>query len=106
MLSKIQSLGCRGVTGYAVSVECHVSNGLPGFDIVGLPDAAVKEARERVRSAIKTNGMKFPVSRLTVNLAPADTRKAGTLYDLPILLGILAASELVKLPKTPCAFFF
>ena len=77
MLSKIQSLGCRGVTGYAVSVECHVSNGLPGFDIVGLPDTAVKEARERVRSAIKTNGMKFPVSRLTVNLAPADTRKAG-----------------------------
>lgn len=59
MLSKIQSLGCRGVSGYAVSVECHVSNGLPGFDIVGLPDAAVKEARERVRSAIKTNGMKF-----------------------------------------------
>ena len=87
MLSKIQSLGCRGVSGYAVSVECHVSNGLPGFDIVGLPDAAVKEARERVRSAIKTNGMKFPVSRLTVNLAPADTRKAGTLYDLPVLLG-------------------
>jgi len=91
LLSKIQSLGCRGVTGYAVSVECHVSNGLPGFDIVGLPDAAVKEARERVRSAIKTNGMKFPVSRLTVNLAPADTRKAGTLYDLPVLLGILCA---------------
>ena len=91
MLSKIQSLGCRGVSGYAVSVECHVSNGLPGFDIVGLPDAAVKEARERVRSAIKTNGMKFPVSRLTVNLAPADTRKAGTLYDLPVLLGILCA---------------
>ena len=91
MLSKIQSLGCRGVSGYAVSVECHVSNGLPGFDIVGLPDAAVKEARERVRSAIKTNGMKFPVSRLTVNLAPADTRKAGTLYALPVLLGILCA---------------
>ena len=80
MLSKIQSLGCRGVTGYAVSVECHVSNGLPGFDIVGLPDAAVKEARERVRSAIKTNGMKFPVSRLTVNLAPADM---AVLHPLP-----------------------
>ena len=78
MLATIQSLGCRGVGGYAVSVECYVSNGLPGFDIVGLPDAAVKEARERVRSAIKNNGMKFPVSRLTVNLAPADTRKAGT----------------------------
>ena len=104
MLSKIQSLGCRGVSGYAVSVECHVSNGLPGFDIVGLPDAAVKEARERVRSAIKTNGMKFPVSRLTVNLAPADTRKAGTLYDLPILLGILACAEEIRPPAKDAAF--
>ena len=105
MLSKIQSLGCRGVSGYAVSVECHVSNGLPGFDIVGLPDAAVKEARERVRSAIKTNGMKFPVSRLTVNLAPADTRKAGTAFDLPILLSILAAAgEINDLPQD--ALFF
>ena len=105
MLSKIQSLGCRGVTGYAVSVECHVSNGLPGFDIVGLPDAAVKEARERVRSAIKTNGMKFPVSRLTVNLAPADTRKAGTLYDLPVLLGILCATGEIRQPPATAAFF-
>ena len=104
MLSKIQSLGCRGVTGYAVSVECHVSNGLPGFDIVGLPDAAVKEARERVRSAIKTNGMKFPVSRLTVNLAPADTRKAGTLYDLPVLLGILCAAGEIRQPPATAAF--
>ena len=105
MLSKIQSLGCRGVSGYAVSVECHVSNGLPGFDIVGLPDAAVKEARERVRSAIKTNGMKFPVSRLTVNLAPADTRKAGTLYDLPVLLGILCATGEIRQPPSTAAFF-
>ena len=105
MLSKIQSLGCRGVTGYAVSVECLVSNGLPGFDIVGLPDAAVKEARERVRSAIKTNGMKFPVSRLTVNLAPADTRKAGTLYDLPVLLGILCATGEIRQPPATAAFF-
>lgn len=105
MLSKIQSLGCRGVSGYAVSVECHVSNGLPGFDIVGLPDAAVKEARERVRSAIKTNGMKFPVSRLTVNLAPADTRKAGTLYDLPVLLGILCATGEICQPPATAAFF-
>jgi len=104
LLSKIQSLGCRGVTGYAVSVECHVSNGLPGFDIVGLPDAAVKEARERVRSAIKTNGMKFPVSRLTVNLAPADTRKAGTLYDLPVLLGILCATGEIRQPPATAAF--
>ena len=65
----------------------------------GLPDAAVKEARERVRSAIKTNGMKFPVSRLTVNLAPADTRKAGTLYDLPVLLGILCATGEIRQPR-------
>lgn len=88
-----------------MSVECHVSNGLPGFDIVGLPDAAVKEARERVRSAIKTNGMKFPVSRLTVNLAPADTRKAGTLYDLPVLLGILCATGEIRQPPATAAFF-
>ena len=105
MLSNIQSLGCRGVGGYAVSVECYVSNGLPGFDIVGLPDAAVKEARERVRSAIKNNGMKFPVSRLTVNLAPADTRKAGTVYDLPVLLGILCATGELKQPPHTAAFF-
>ena len=104
MLSKIQSLGCRGVTGYAVSVECHVSNGLPGFDIVGLPDAAVKEARERVRASVKNCGLDFPVSRVTVNLAPADRKKAGTVYDLPILLGILCASEQVRLPKEKSAF--
>ena len=105
MLSKIQSLGCRGVSGYAVSVECHESNGLPGYDIVGLPEAAVKAARERVRSAIKTNGMKFPVSRLTVNLAPADTRKAGSLYVLPVLLGILCATGEIRQPPATAAFF-
>ena len=101
MLSKIQSLGCQGVGGYGVSVECYVTNGLPGFEIVGLPDVAVKEARERVRAAIKNNGMKFPVSRLTVNLAPADKRKVGTLYDLPVLLGILSATgEIQRLQET------
>ena len=75
-----------------VSLEAYISNRLPGFDIVGLPDAAVKEARERVRAAIKNNGFKFPVSRMTVNLAPADKKKAGTLYDLPMLIGILSAA--------------
>ena len=73
------------------------SGGMPGFEIVGLPDAAVKEARERVRAAIKNNGFRFPPSRLTVNLAPADRKKAGTLYDLPILVGILAAQG--ELPR-------
>ena len=85
MLATIRSLGVKGIGGYGVSVEVFVSNGLVNFDIVGLPDAAVKEARERVRAAIKSNGFKFPVSRVTVNLAPADTKKAGTVYDLPIM---------------------
>ncbi|MBE6914229.1 MAG: ATP-binding protein [Ruminococcaceae bacterium] len=92
MVSKVRSLGLQGIGGYEVGVECFLSNGLPGFDVVGLPDAAVKEARDRVRAAIKTSGLKFPVSRLTINLAPADTRKVGTVYDLPILLGILVCT--------------
>ena len=104
MLSRVRSMGLNGIRGYEVSVECYITNGLPGFEIVGLPDAAVKEARERVRAAVKNCGFRFPVSRITLNLAPAGTKKSGTLYDLPILLGILAASELVRLPKTECAF--
>lgn len=104
MISRVDSLGLSGISGYPVSVECFVSNGLPAFDIVGLPDAAVKEARERVRAAIKNSGFKFPVSRITLNLAPANTKKSGTLYDLPILLGILAATELCRLPQEPSAF--
>ena len=104
MLSHIRSLGFQGVGGYAVDVECYVTNGMPGFEIVGLPDAAVREARERVRAAIRNNGMKFPVSRLTVNLAPADQRKAGTLYDLPVLLGILSATGEIRRPPETAAF--
>ena len=91
MLCKLRSLGLQGVTGYEVTAECDLSGGLPNFDIVGLPDAAVKEARERVRSAVKNCGFSFPVSRITVNLAPANRRKAGTVYDLPILVGLLRA---------------
>ena len=105
MLAAIKSLGVKGVGGYGVSVEVFVSNGLVNFDIVGLPDTAVKEARERVRAAIKSNGFKFPVSRVTVNLAPADTKKAGTVYDLPIMLGILAATGTIRQPAPDCAFF-
>ena len=104
MLSRGSSLGLRGIEGYEVCVECYITNGLPGFDVVGLPDAAVKESRERVRAAIKNCGFKFPVSRITLNLAPAGTKKTGTLYDLPILLGILAANGSVRLPKHSCAF--
>ncbi len=105
MISKIRSFGLKGVGGYEVSVECFVSTGLPAFDLVGLPDAAVKEARERVRAAIKNSGFRYPVSRVTVNLAPADTKKVGTVYDLPVLMGILSATEQIKMPSGDCAFF-
>ena len=104
MVSRVRSLGLQGIGGYEVSVECFLSGGLPGFDVVGLPDAAVKEARDRVRAAIKTAGLKFPVSRLSVNLAPADTRKAGTVYDLQMALGILVCTGLLK-PLPPDAAF-
>ena len=100
MVVTVRSLGLSGMTGYEVSVECMLSGGLPAFDVVGLPDAAVKEARERARAAVKNCGAKFPVSHITVNLAPARVRKEGTVYDLPILLGILtAAEEIRRLPE-------
>lgn len=104
MFSSTKSMGVTGVGGYEVAVEVYISGGLPAFDIVGLPDAAVKEARERVRAAIKNSGFKFPVSRLTVNLAPADKKKAGTVYDLPMLVGILSAAGDIKAPGDKCAF--
>jgi len=104
MVRRVRSLGIAGLDGYAVTVECSLSGGLPAFDVVGLPDAAVREARERVRAVIKTCGLKFPVSRVVVNLAPADTKKAGTLYDLPVLLSILAASEQLPAPAEDHAF--
>lgn len=92
MFSRINSLGLIGMESYTVSVEIDISGGLPRMDVVGLPDTAVNEARNRVRSAIKNTGFEFPASRVTVNLAPADTRKEGTVYDLPILIGILKAT--------------
>ena len=104
MIAKVRSMGLQGVGGYEVLLEVYISNGLPAFDVVGLPDAAVKEARERVRAAIKNNGCRFPVSRMTVNLAPADKKKAGTLYDLPMLIGILAADGDIDEPEEDCAF--
>ena len=104
MVVSIRSLGLNGISGYEVSAECFLSGGLPAFDIVGLPDAAVREARERVRAAVKNCGVKFPVSRITVNLAPANQKKAGTVYDLPIFVGILAASEELKKIPPDAAF--
>ena len=104
MICSIRTLGIHGIRGNAVTAECYISNGLPGFDIVGLPDAAVKEARERVRAATKSSGLSFPVSRITVNLAPASLKKAGSHYDLPILLSILCASGSVRRPRSDTAF--
>ena len=104
MLREIRSLGLTGISGYEVRAECDLSGGLPAFEVVGLPDAAVKEARDRVRSAIKNCGFSFPVSRITVNLAPADRKKGGTVYDLPILIGILTAGEQLPSPGPDSAF--
>ena len=104
MICSVRTLGITGIHGAAVVAECYISNGLPGFDIVGLPDAAVKEARERVRAAAKNSGLTFPTSRITVNLAPANLKKAGTHYDLPILLSIMAAAGGVRRPRSTSAF--
>ena len=104
MVVAIHSLGLLGISGYGVQVECDLSGGLPAFELVGLPDAAVKEAKERVRAAIRNAGFSFPVSRITVNLSPADRRKEGTVYDLPILLGILKASGALDAGLDDAAF--
>ncbi|GKH46679.1 ATP-dependent protease [Oscillospiraceae bacterium] len=95
MLSTIQSLGILGIDPYPVTVEVNVARAMPAFDIVGLPDAAVRESRERVRSVLSNCGYPFPDGRIVVNLAPADVKKAGSLYDLPILVGLLAAQGLL-----------
>lgn len=104
MICSVHSLGINGIKGSAITVECYISTGLPAFDIVGLPDAAVKEARERVRAAAKNSGLRFPTGRITVNLAPANQRKTGTHYDLPILLSIMCACGAVQRPKSTSSF--
>ncbi len=98
MLSKIKSCGLIGINGYTIEVETDISNGIPAFDIVGLADVAVRESKERVRSAIKNVGFDFPVRRITINLAPANIRKEGSAFDLPIALGILTATGQMSNP--------
>ena len=93
MLSKVMSFGLKGIEGYPMDVETDVSNGLPHFEIVGLADTAIKEAKERVRSAIKNSAFEYPAKRITVNLAPADIKKEGALYDLAIAIAILSCNE-------------
>ena len=104
MICSVKTLGISGIQGSLVTAECFISSGLPGFDIVGLPDAAVKEARDRVRAAAKSSGLHFPVGRITVNLAPASQKKAGTHYDLPIVISILSACGSIRRPRSASAF--
>lgn len=96
MYAKVKSLGIFGLEAFGVTVECDISQGLPRFDLVGLPDAVVKESRERVRASVKNCHLDFPVSRITVNIAPADIKKEGSLYDLPVLIAMLRASKQLK----------
>ncbi len=93
MLATIKSCGIIGIDGYIVDVETDIGRGLPSFEIVGLPNAAVKESKERIRAAIRNSGLEMPARRTTINLAPANIKKVGASYDLPMAVGILAASE-------------
>ncbi len=105
MLAKVTSCALVGLEGVLVDVEVDTSRGMPSLVIVGLPDAAVKESSERVRAAVKNSGLVFPGKRITVNLAPADIRKAGPAYDLPIAVGVLIASEQAWPQATEDALF-
>ncbi|MEG2086935.1 MAG: YifB family Mg chelatase-like AAA ATPase, partial [Angelakisella sp.] len=100
----VTSMGLSGIDSYPVTVEVNLRRGMPHFEVVGLPDIAVKESRDRVRAAMGNLGYPLPDAQIVVNLAPADTRKSGPLYDLPILLGILKASGQCELPLEQSAF--
>ena len=105
MLAKVASCAVLGLDGAIVQVEVDINpNSLPSFTLVGLPDAAVKESAERVRAAIKNSGLMFPRGRIVVNLAPADLRKEGPAYDLPIAVGLLVASEQIPPEVDKCLF--
>lgn len=96
MLSIVKSMGLHGLDGYLIEVQVDVSSGLPSWEIVGLPDVSVKESKERVKTAIKNSEIEFPSRRILVNLAPANTKKEGSLFDLPIAIGILIATETIE----------
>jgi magnesium chelatase family protein len=101
MLAKVFSSAVLGIDAYLVDVEVDLAAGLPTFAVVGLPDASVKESRERVKAAVQNSGLDFPVRRITVNLAPADVRKEGSAYDLPIAIGILCATGVIAESALP-----
>ena len=100
MLSKLRTLGLRGIDGFNIRVEVDIAAGLPSYAVVGLPDAGIKESKDRVVAAVRNSGFDFPIKRITVNLAPAEVKKTGTHFDLPIALGVLAASG--KVGKGAC----
>lgn len=106
MVSKITSIGLFGIDAYTVYAEADISRGNSSFDIVGLPDSAVRESRDRVRAAIKNSGYKFPLGHITVNLAPADVKKEGSVYDLPVFLALLISSGQItpQINMEECAF--
>lgn len=96
MLAKVLSSAVLGIDAHVIEVEVDITLGLPAFATVGLPDGAVRESKDRVKSAIKNSGYRFPPHRITVNLAPADVKKEGAGFDLPMAIGILAATDLVS----------
>lgn len=104
MFSTVNSMGVFGIEAYKVAVETNISAGIPSFDIVGLPDASVRESRERVRSAIRNNGLKFPLAHIIINLAPADVKKEGSVYDLPLLIGVLLSSGEIECDVSDAVF--
>ena len=104
MVVRVNTAGISGIEGMRVVCECDLSPGIARFDIVGLPDASVKESQDRVRSAVKNSGFDYPLRRITVNLAPADLKKEGPVYDLAVLVGIMACSGQVRVPEDDCAF--
>lgn len=99
MIAITKSMALQGLEGYLVSIQVDISNGLPDFQIVGLPDASVKESKERVKTAIKNTNMEFLSRKIIVNLSPANTRKEGSMFDLPIAIGILIANRNIRNPN-------
>lgn len=104
MVTKLTSFGISGINAFTVDVETDISRGLPAFEIVGMADIAVKEAKERVKSAYKNSGFQFPAKRITINLAPASVKKVGAIFDLPIILGLLLSAGELKADLSNCAF--
>ena len=104
MFAQVKSMGLLGIEGFPVNVEVDIAGGLPGFDVVGMPGTAVKESRDRVRAALKNCGFSFPVSHITVNLAPADIKKEGSVYDVPLLIALLCAAGQLQIQTDGMAF--